>query len=78
LDERVSYAAVGAVDQDGLAGCDLRLVHHLPGGDAVHHNGLGICGVDVIGNGDQVAGVDHGMGRPSSGLDYRGDAVADH
>ncbi|HEX7463246.1 MAG TPA: hypothetical protein VF317_13835 [Dermatophilaceae bacterium] len=78
LDEHIPHAAVGTMDEDGLTGPDLCLVQHLPGGDAIDHHGLGICGVDAVRNRNQVAGIDERVRRPSSGLDDGSDATPDH
>jgi hypothetical protein len=77
LDEGVSHAAVGAVNEDGLTGVDLCFFQHLPCGDAVEHHGLGLRGVETVRNRYQVACDDQCMGRPSSGLDDRSGATAD-
>jgi hypothetical protein len=74
LDERVPHAAVGAVNEDGLAGVDLCLFQHLPRGNAVDHHGLSGRRIEAVRNRYQMASVDQRMGRPCAGLDDRSDA----
>ena len=62
-------AAAGAVHQDRLAGLHPRLaVQHLPGGDAVDHDGLGLLGAQALGDLDRVPGVDEHMAGPAADL----------
>jgi hypothetical protein len=77
LDQRGTDTAAGAVNQNCLAGSHPRLaMEHLPRGDSVDHDGLHLRRVEVVGDRDQVPGVDESVGRPPAGLGSRGDSSA--
>ncbi|EGJ78407.1 putative dehydrogenase [Streptomyces sp. Tu6071] len=73
LDEDGADAAARAVHEDGLPGAHLGLaVEHLPGGDAVDDDGLGLLGAHALGHRYEVGGGDPYAARPAAHLEQRG------
>jgi hypothetical protein len=78
LDEDAADPAVRAEEEDRLARPHPRgAVQHLPGGDAVHDDGLGVLRADAVGHDDAVAGGHEGVGRPGPRLRQGRDALAE-
>ncbi|GAA3081446.1 hypothetical protein GCM10020000_79180 [Streptomyces olivoverticillatus] len=73
-----AHAAAGAVDQDGLPRAHPSpAVQHLPGRDAVDHDGLGLRRRKAVRYLDRVLGVDHHMAGPPTDLHQCGHPPAD-
>jgi hypothetical protein len=73
LDEDRADTAVGAVHQDGLPRPDTRLaVQHLPGGDAVEHQGLRLRRADPGRHLHHVRRVDEHVAGPAADLEQGG------
>ena len=78
LDQGGAHSPVGAVHQDGLAGLHPgRAVQHLPRGQAVDDERLGLGGVQAGGHRDQVRRGQQGVTGPAPGLGQGGDPLAD-
>ena len=76
LDKRRADAAVGAVHEDGLTGPDLRdPVQHLPRGDAVDDERLGVGRIEPGRHGNKIGGVEHDVAAPPSDFRQRGHAL---
>ena len=78
LDQGRADTAVGPEHQDGLPGPHPRLaVQHLPGGDAVDHDGLGVDRGDPGRHLDQIGRVDQQVAAPAADLGQGGHPAPD-
>jgi hypothetical protein len=78
LYEGAAYSTTGTMNQNRLTRLNAGFaMEHLPGRNAVDHEGLFLSRVEVVGDRDQVAGVDESVGGPPTGLGDRRYPLAD-